>query len=152
MAGSIAALLLAIFAFAAVIEILPAAGDVTATDPASDKVPTADSANAQAQIPKVQTSLQEGKTRGRVWAACEECGIVLSRQKVARNDAETGTVPASDLTGNGRSGIRSEYTLNDAVTVRMRDGSNRVFMDAHPANWRPGERVILIEGAKGLSD
>lgn len=152
MAGSIAALLVGIFVFAAVIDILPATGDVTVTALASDKVSIAGSGNAQAQTPKVQTSLQEGKTRGRVWADCEECGVVLSRQKVARNDAGTGFVPTSALTGNGRGGIRNEDILNDAVTVRMKDGSNRVFMDAHPANWRPGERVIFIEGAKGPSD
>jgi hypothetical protein len=34
----------------------------------------------------------------------------------------------------------------------MSDGSSRVFMDAHPANWRPGERVILIEGANRAND
>lgn len=152
MAGSIAAALLGTFVFAAVIDILPATGDVTVTALASDKAPTAGSADAQAQTPKVQTSPQEGKTRGRIWAECEECGIVLSRQKVARNEAETGVVAMNALAGDGRSGIRSEDILNDAVTVRMKDGSNRVFMDAHPANWRPGERVIFIEGATRTND
>lgn len=122
MAGSFAAILLGTFVFAAVIEISPASGDETVTALASEKAPTVGSAHAEAQIPKVQTSSLKGKTRGQIWAECEECGIVMSRQQVGRNDA---------------------------MTVRMNNGSNRIFMDAHPANWRPGERVIFIEGTEG---
>jgi hypothetical protein len=33
-----------------------------------------------------------------------------------------------------------------AITIRLRDGSMRVITDAHPAKWRPGERVTLIAG------
>jgi len=32
------------------------------------------------------------------------------------------------------------------VTVRLSDRSTQVFSDSNPANWRPGERVILIGG------
>jgi hypothetical protein len=33
------------------------------------------------------------------------------------------------------------------ITVRLADGSRRVIDHASPANWRPGERVIVIDGA-----
>jgi hypothetical protein len=29
----------------------------------------------------------------------------------------------------------------------MAGGSSRVINHANPANWRPGERIILIDGA-----
>ena len=32
------------------------------------------------------------------------------------------------------------------VTVRLSDRTTHVFSDSNPANWRPGERIILIGG------
>jgi len=42
---------------------------------------------------------------------------------------------------------RVESTRSYEITVRLADGSSRVINDAKPARWRPGERVIVIEGA-----
>jgi len=84
------------------------------------------SAGVEAQIPLVRAG---GKTRGRIRMNCEECGVVMSRRNSEQFDS-----------------------LSYEVTLRMSDGSSRVFMDAHPANWRPGERVIFIEGANGTND
>jgi hypothetical protein len=33
------------------------------------------------------------------------------------------------------------------ITIRLADRSNRVINRASPASWRPGERVIVIDGA-----
>ena len=33
------------------------------------------------------------------------------------------------------------------IVAILRDGSTHVLSDASPANWRPGERMILIGGA-----
>jgi len=41
--------------------------------------------------------------------------------------------------------IRQVGPLHE-VTVRLSDRSTHVFSDAHPASWRPGERIILIGG------
>jgi hypothetical protein len=35
------------------------------------------------------------------------------------------------------------------ITVRLDDGSSRVIVDANPAAWRPGERVMVIDGRVG---
>lgn len=61
----------------------------------------------------------------RVKLRCDECGFVESMRWVeAGNSTET-------------------YE----ITVRMRDGTAHINRDPNPANWRPGERIILIGGA-----
>jgi hypothetical protein len=34
------------------------------------------------------------------------------------------------------------------ITVRLRDGSTRVSNDPTPANWLPGDRIIVVGSAK----
>lgn len=63
----------------------------------------------------------------RVGKYCPECGVV------------TLTRPIAQAAAGGRSGIE--------VTVRMNNGSNRQFADAGSANWRVGERMIIIDSA-----
>ena len=59
-------------------------------------------------------------------AKCAECGTVASTREVAS--------PIAD-------GADRRYE----ITVRMNDGSSRVFVDTSVASWRPGVRLILIE-------
>jgi len=70
------------------------------------------------------------QTARRVGASCAECGTVVSSLEV--EPAQGAQV--ADLT-----------VRRYEVTVRMNDGSNRVFVDANSAHWRQGQRVILIE-------
>lgn len=65
---------------------------------------------------------------------CAECGVVASTREVGEPGAGDGHGP-------------TETILRQEVTVRMKDGSIRVFMEATPGHWRAGERLILIEGA-----
>ena len=58
-------------------------------------------------------------------AKCAECGVVESTRRVAQD----GGLPA----------------LHE-ITVRLRDGSIRVSSQVNPAQWRIGERIILIDG------
>lgn len=58
---------------------------------------------------------------------CPECGVVSSTRRIQQ--AAEGLNPGIE------------------VTVRMRDGSRRQFMDASSANWRVGERLIIIGSA-----
>jgi hypothetical protein len=58
---------------------------------------------------------------------CPECGVVSSMRSIAH--------AAEGL----NSGIE--------VTVRMRDGSSRQFADTSSANWRVGDRMIIIGSA-----
>lgn len=63
---------------------------------------------------------------------CSECGVVSSTRNIAHS--------AEDL----NSGIE--------VTVRMRDGSSRQFTDASSANWRVGDRMIIIGSANHVGE
>jgi hypothetical protein len=59
---------------------------------------------------------------------CPHCGWIESKRKIASSIAEPESL-----------GIY-EYTL------RMTDGSSRVFRETLPASWRVGERLTLIDG------
>jgi len=59
---------------------------------------------------------------------CPHCGWIESKRQIASSVAEPHSL-----------GIY-EYTL------RMTDGSSRVFLETLPASWRVGERLTLIEG------
>ena len=85
--------------------------------------------SAREQLPAIPRALRwvatSGASHTRAKARCDECGVVESMRRVA----PVGNSPA----------------LYE-ITVRMRDGSTRVSSDASPANWRPGEGIILIGG------
>ena len=66
--------------------------------------------------------------KARVKPKCSECGVIESMRRVPPE----GDSPAI-------------YEIK----VRMRDGSIRVNRDPNPANWRPGEHIILL-GANQL--
>jgi hypothetical protein len=63
-------------------------------------------------------------------ASCDECGVIASMRQVAALE-----------------NAPEFYEM----TVRFRDGSTRVFSDASPTNWRPGARIVLIDGGKQSS-
>lgn len=77
-------------------------------------------------------------SEARVGARCPECGVIVSIREI---QASGGTVAGS------RSETRAKATRSYEITVRLADGSSRVFNDASSANWRSGERVIVIDGA-----
>lgn len=66
---------------------------------------------------------------------CEECGVIESTRMIERSDENSG---ASVMTGPAKIA---------EVTVRMSNGESHLFTDESHANWRPGERVIIIEGS-----
>jgi hypothetical protein len=82
--------------------------------------------------------------RGRV--KCAECGIVESTRDVGPAGAALDPGTKDEVTRGGRNAKRYQ------VTVRMKDGTSRVFLEAHPAHWRAGERVTFIDGASNSSD
>jgi len=92
---------------------------------ASSKAVVADELPAQGTGPEAHVSLK-----------CAECGVVESTREIR----QPGEGVDRGAAAGERPGSRYE------VTVRMKDGASRVFLDANPANWRPGERVTLIQG------
>lgn len=74
---------------------------------------------------------------------CAECGRIASTRRIEAPDA-----PA-EVNAAGTAGvIEAKLARAYEITIRLKDGSMRVVTDAHPANWRPGERVILIGGGE----
>jgi hypothetical protein len=78
---------------------------------------------------------------------CAQCGVIESAREIEASDAKTGVGASGRIAvctgaGTGRKPIRSRE-----ITIRLRDGSMRVIMDANPAPWRHGERVTIIAGA-----
>ena len=95
---------------------------------------------APEEFPAVQTTSEApASTR------CAECGMFVSMREVESE----GTVPGA--AGGGTAGSRDEIRVKTArsyeITIRMADGSSRVISAANPANWRAGDRLIVIAGA-----
>jgi hypothetical protein len=76
---------------------------------------------------------------------CDECGLIESiRETAGHGDAIPHRAAGGPVAKN-----RSATPVKSAsreITVRLEDGSRRVIIDANPAKWRLGERVIVING------
>jgi len=84
----------------------------------------------------------------RVKARCPECGVIVSMREIEVRDEDTGRArTAGGAVAGSRIETRVDVTRSYEITVRLADGSSRVFNDANPARWRSGERVIVIDGA-----
>ena len=73
--------------------------------------------------PLSETASAQSAHKVHVKPKCNECGVIESMRRVPPE----GDSPAM-------------YEIK----VRMRDGSIRVNRDPNPANWRPGEHIILL--------
>ena len=77
---------------------------------------------------------------------CPECGVVESSRVIVRYPEGMGrnaTLPMVPVARNDRADWAFRVS---EVTVRMRDGTSRRFDDTDPPKWRPGERMIVIDG------
>jgi len=82
----------------------------------------------------------------RVRVKCEECGVVASTREIEQPGVAGG------VARGGQNEIPGKLVKSYEVTIRMKDGSSHVFMDANPVNWRPGEGIIFIQGANQSND
>ena len=147
--GGVVAILLGTSGFAAVTTWMPASTSDAGIVFASDELPTPPAALLGAQAPRAPAP-GEGDTRPTV--KCAGCGVFASVREIQQpaGKADPGTA--------GGPARRDQYdqpgksTRSYEVTVRMNDGSSRVFMDPNPANWRPGQRVVLVDGASHSHD
>lgn len=80
---------------------------------------------------------------------CEECGVIVSKREIEQPGGSGGVTRGRR---GGQDGILGKLAKSYEVTVRMNDGSSRVFMDTNPVNWQPGEGIVLIQGANQLND
>lgn len=138
---------------AAVMAWVPTSTDGAGVVPALDQpqAPPTGPMGAQEQIPPARA---DGDAR--VSVKCPECGVVESRREIEPPSEQLAEgidpVAAGGTTRVGRNEIPAKPTHRYEVTVRMMDGSRRVFTDANLVNWRVGERVIIIGGASRPND
>lgn len=78
---------------------------------------------------------------------CTECVVIVSIRAIDVRNEDTGPGATGRVVAHNQGEVRVKPTRSYEITVRMTDGSNRVFIDANPAKWRSGERVIVIDGA-----
>lgn len=102
--------------------------------------------------PVVATALaaprqEEMQGKARAGKKCAECGVIVSMRAIEGHDDDSGPGAAGGTTAGGRDDVRVRSIKSHEITVRLADGSNRVIRDANPARWRPGERMIIIDGA-----
>lgn len=77
----------------------------------------------------------------------EEGGVVVSIREIDYQAHRHGRGVAGALRTDGKKPFVEMPAKRYEVTVRMRDGSSRVFIESTSAHWRFGERIILIENA-----
>jgi len=92
------------------------------------------------EFPAAQTT-----SEARVSTRCAECGMFVSMREVESEG--TGPGAARGGTAGNRDEIRVKTARSYEITIRMADGSSRVIGAANPANWRAGDRLIVIAGA-----
>jgi len=147
--GAGAVILLGTSAIAAVTAWMPTSTDVAGVVLAVDKLPTLPSGpvGVVAQIPPARA---EGAARVRV--KCAECGVVASAREIGQFGGGIDPGAAGSLARGGRTQTLGKSAQGYEVTVRMKDGASRAFTAANSANWRAGERVIIIEGTSQSKD
>lgn len=95
-----------------------------------------------------------GEARAKV--RCAECGTIVSIREIETRGEDAGLDTAGLNTGGldkaggtvarNQDKLRLKSARRYQMTVRLADGSSRVINHASPASWRPGERVIVIDG------
>ena len=145
--GGVALTLLGMAGIATVMAWVPSVGDVENVGVALDSLPP------PVRPVGVEEQISAGQARRALSARrqCEECGVVASTREIRQHREGSEFGAAGDVTRGGRS-APDESTRTYEVTVRMQDGSNRVFVQASPANWRVGERLIFIAGLSQASN
>jgi hypothetical protein len=90
-------------------------------------------------------SISDGPRAKTARVKCPECGVVASTREIDWVLRDRGVASAESATGGKMDNVAMASVKHYEVTVRMKDGSIRVFTDLSPSRWRAGERVILIE-------
>lgn len=106
----------------------------TSSSAAVSPAPTlANGADEGAGAPDTRWPGADAKPAGK----CPQCGVVAAMREIVPADTDAaGAQPGS---------VHKQLTRQQEVTVRMRDGSHRVFREAGPSTWRVGERMIIID-------
>ncbi len=147
--GAGALILLGTAAIAAVTAWIPTSTDVAGVVLAVDKLPTPPTGPVGA-VAQISPARAEGVARVKV--KCAECGVVASARQIGQLGGGIDPGAAGSLARGGRNQTLGKSAQGYEVTVRMKDGASRAFTAANSANWRAGERVMIIEGTRKSKD
>ena len=140
----IAVILFSTAGIAAIMGWLPASIDDSGDILALDNLPVA-SAKPVAVTAQTAPGQMEGEARAK--GRCAECGVIVSTREIDARDEGAGLDPSGGAVARNQDGIRAKSTRRYEITIRLADRSSRVINQSTPASWRPGERVIVIDGA-----
>jgi len=140
----IAVILFSTAAIAAIMGWLPAStnGSGVILAPADRPVASAKPVAVTTQTAPVQVEGEAG-AKGR----CAECGVIVSTREIDARDEDTGVDASGGAVARNQDPLRVTSARRYEITIRLADRSNRVINRASPASWRPGESVIVIDGA-----
>ena len=105
-------------------------------------------ASAQPVAMTAQTAPGEAAGAARAKGRCAECGVIMSMREIAARDEGAGLDASGGTVFGHQDALPETSARRYEITVRLADRSSRVINYASPASWRPGERVIVIDGAK----
>jgi hypothetical protein len=77
--------------------------------------------------------------------SCEECGVVSATREIAQHRRTKDSGRASSVVRGELNQKPGTKVSGQEVTVRMRNGSSRIFIETTTVHWRLGERLIFIE-------
>lgn len=140
MIGSFAVILFSTAGIASMMGWRPALSGSAADSVTHD----ASGAAAPEALPQAQTSPKQAKARAH--KRCAECGQVVSMTEITGQDSDFGIDKNSSVTDDNAVEKEANSATRHNIVVRMADGSNRVFSNVSAAQWRVGERVIVIAG------
>jgi len=106
-----------------------------------------DVASARAVAMAAATAPHRAIAKGRVYGTCTECGRVVAMRKISEQNRGPGVEPAGPPWTVDGNKTPTNSAMRHEITVRMSNGSTRVINHATAANWRPGEKIIVIDGA-----
>lgn len=116
----------------------------TATAGAGISLTAAEPAAPVASVDSPPNSRQSADGKGRL-RTCDECGVVTSTRELGQSAVDDAS-SARRLTRDGRSGIAGK-SVRSEITVRMKNGSSYVFIEAGAATWRSGEQMLVLANA-----
>jgi hypothetical protein len=105
------------------------------------------STNVSGDVSALDQAVPVTRDEARAKTRCPECGVIVSMREIDRQEEGSGRGAADGVMAGTQDETRAGSTRSYEITVRLADGSRRVIDHASPANWRPGERVIVIDGA-----
>jgi hypothetical protein len=104
-------------------------------------------ASAKSVAEPVDMDLPQASGNARGKRRCPECSVIVSMLEIDASGPNANLGAVGQKVASNENGMRGTSARSYEFTVRLEGGSRRVIVDANRASWRPGQRVIVIDGA-----